>query len=161
MTRVPSLSWFYHNSVFNKHKHYDYPNEMLAIYYHRSAATLYLIYAVWGMFSFFHSIPTFELAAPDFKELFPLYIVPIALTSMVGATFFPRTGRLEMFASAGLASLVTFYITLSFIQGFQGDIDRIVNSTLNLAHLVVPISRVAFIFRTLSHNNANSSGKGK
>lgn len=136
-------------------------NEMLAVYFHRSAATMYMLYFVWAVVKFGTYLPVMHLDTDvNFGDLFPLYIVPVALAACIGATFFPKLGRLEMFAASALVPLVLVYIIIGIVLNLDGlhpvhwD-----NVPLNLVHLVVPAARVVFIVRTLVWNAAKRGGK--
>jgi len=126
------------------------PDKVLAVLYHRSAATLYLIYFLWGIASIFGSIPTLVEAQGDFFQIaFSTLVLPTAFCALLGATFFPKFARLEMYSAASLVTLVLVYEVFIALAFFQGDVARGVSFVLNSSFLVIPISRVIFIYLTL------------
>lgn len=140
------------NTIFNKiDPDRMHANEILAVYYHRSAATLYALYAAWGVAAFINNIPSFTTeSSHDFFDFFTTLVAPVAVAAFFGALYFPRTGRLELFAAAALATLVVVFLVLTGLSAVHSTDPRAwVNFILNITHLVIPISRVAFIFRTL------------
>jgi hypothetical protein len=139
------------NTVFNKlQPDLMHPNEILAVVFHRTAAILYAIYAAWGVAAFITNFEQFALEnGHDFFDYFTMLVTPVAVTAFVGALFFPKTGRLEMFAASALATLIVVFLVLSFIAGDQQEPHFWQNFILNTTHLVVPVMRVGFIFRTL------------
>lgn len=126
------------------------PDRVLAILFHRSAATLYLIYGCWGLVSIFGSIPTLVHFQGDVVQLvFSFLVMPMSFCAFVGALFFPAFARIEMFSAASLVTLVTIYEVFVFIAFLQGDVPHGVGFVLNLSHLVIPIARIVFIYVTL------------
>lgn len=137
------------DTIFNKlQPDLMHPNEILAVVFHRTAAILYAIYAAWGVAAFLANLTDFiSEGGHDFFDYFVMLVTPVALSAFFGALFFPRTGRLEMFAASALATLVAVFIVLTII-GPHGP-NFMQNVILNTTHLVVPVMRVGFIFRTL------------
>jgi len=128
----------------------DNSNIILATLYHRSAATLYLVYVVWGVVSFAQLVPThFIEQGSFFQQVFSTAVTFAALIAMCGALFFPKTGRFELFAGSTVAILFLLYIVLIFIAVLNGDTDKLPTLVFGASHLVVPISRTIFIYLTL------------
>lgn len=138
------------NTVFNRIEKDWKPDKVLAVLYHRSAATLYLIYALWGVASVFGSIPTIVAAQGNLiQSFFSLLVAPISFTAFIGALYFPKLARLEMYCAASLVTLVVVYEIFVAIAFFQGNPPNGVGFILNLSHLVIPTSRIIFIYLTL------------
>lgn len=128
-------------------------DKILAILFHRSAAMLYLIYAAWGLTSMFGFTPIIILTeAGEFQRVFAVAIFAFSTAAFFGALFFPRRGRLELFAGAGVSALIAFYVGSLFLAGFMGndpDAAKIPGAVYGASHLVVPIARTIFIYLTL------------
>lgn len=137
------------DTIFNKlQPDLMHPNEVLAVVFHRTAAILYAIYAAWGVAAFGANLGDFLAeGGHDYFDYFTMLVTPVAVTAFFGALFFPRTGRLEMFAASALATLVAVFLGLSFFGVHEGNFWQ--NIILNTTHLVVPVMRAGFIFRTL------------
>lgn len=144
------LKRIWHNTIFS-HQVYMHPNEKLAVYYHRTAATLYAIYAIWGVLATIGSIPTLEEALGQIPQIvFSVLTVLITIPACIGATHFPRLGRLELFSSSSFVALLViyeFFVAASAV--FGGGISKWAAFVLILSCLVVPLSRVVFIYVTL------------
>lgn len=145
---------FLSTTVFNPLEKVETPDKILAVLFHRSAATLYLIYFAWGLTSLFQLIPTiFMQQGSLFQQIFSVAVVATSGTAFVGATFFPRTGRLELFAGAAVTALITFYVGSLFFAGLTNltvDGSKIPAAVYGSSHLVVPIARTIFIYKTLT-----------
>jgi hypothetical protein len=140
------------NTVFNKiqdpPKH---PNEVLAIFFHRTAAVLYFIYAIWGISSIALRIPSISEELGSIPQIvFSALVVLVTVPCCIGATFFPRLGRLELFSSSSFAMLLVIYEGLILIEGLEGNMHHLVSFILILSTLVVPVSRASFIYWTLT-----------
>jgi len=141
---------FISKTVFNPIGKEWLPDKVLAVLFHRSAATLYLIYSAWGVAAIFGSIPTIiNFQGDTAQTFFSLLIAPISFLAFIGALYFPKLARLEMYSASSLVTLVAIY---EFFVGYaflQGDGPHGVAFILNLSHLVIPISRIIFIYVTL------------
>jgi len=138
------------NTVFNPIGPDWKPDKVLAVLFHRSAATLYLIYALWSVAAIFGSIPSIvQLQGDLVQDFFSLLVAPIAFAAFVGAVYFPKLARLEMYTAASLVTLVFVYEIFVAITFFQGDPSKGVGFILNLSHLVIPTARIIFIYVTL------------
>jgi hypothetical protein len=123
------------------------PDKVLVVLFHRSAALLYLIYSLWGISSIFGSIPSIVQTQGDWVSIFfSALVTPISFVAFVGATYFPRFARLEMYTAASLVTLVTIYEFFEVLAFFQGNEHAGVSLVLNLSLLVIPISRVILIY---------------
>lgn len=127
------------------------PDKVLAVLFHRSAATLYLIYFLWGSTSIVGSIPTLVNTQGDFFQIFfSILVACVSLLAFFGALRFPILARLEMFSAASLATLVLVYEIFLAFALFQGDRAGLGPAfVLSLSYLVVPTSRMVFIYVTL------------
>lgn len=150
------VSWLrgaYTASVFSKvDPPHTSPNDILASLFHRSSATLYFIYALWGIVSFYDLIPTlFMNNGQFFSQFFSLIVAITAGLAAVGAAYFPRTGRMEMYAGLAVVGLITFYVVSLFLAGLGELPGRIPAAIYGTSHLVVPIARTVFVYKTLVH----------
>lgn len=132
-------------------------DKVLAVLFHRSAVTLYLIYFLWAVVALIASSPILIVGQSDLVSyLLSLFILPIASLCTIGALYFPRMARLEMYSAGSLASLVVIYEVFVFISAIQGH-PTADGFVLNLSHLVIPVVRVVFIYLTLIKQADNSS----
>lgn len=135
----------YSKSVFSPLGFPGSASDTLATLFHRTAATVYMLYAAWGFSSTLRGIPSVDSAFGDFSQfVFSFFVLVVALLACVGATFFPKTGRLELFAGASFAGLIFFVYLLS--QIIDGSVD---GAVLITSILVLPIARSVFIYLTL------------
>lgn len=141
---------FISKTVFNPIGKEWYPDKVLAVLFHRSAATLYLIYFFWALSSIFWEIPSIILLQGDVVQIiFSIVVMPIAFCAFIGALYFPKLARLEMYAASSLVTLVVIYEIFIAWRFFLGDSDYGVSFILNLSHLVIPVSRIIFTYVTL------------
>lgn len=141
------------NTVFNKiHPDTMHPNEVLAIVFHRTAFILYTMYTAWALYGVATNLPDFlSEDAHDFSDFF-YFLVPLpAILAAIGALRFPKWGRMEMFAASALATFIGIFLVLGLINAIQHpDIPRLwQNEILNTTHIVLPVMRAGFVFRTL------------
>lgn len=126
------------------------PDKVLAILFHRSAATLYLVYFLWGVTSIAGSIPALTQAQGNlFQSFFSLLVSIVSSIAFFGALRFPRNARLEMFSAASLSTLVVIYAVFLAVAFFDGSRAYGPAFILSLSYLVIPTSRVVFIYVTL------------
>lgn len=141
------------NTVFNSiDRTVMHPNEVLAVYFHRSAASIYMIYALWGILSIGFSVQTIEEAIGAAPQIvFAALVILITTPACIGAMFFPRTGRLELFSASPLAMLLAVYIGISIIDMIDGgEWNHLPSVVLLISTLVIPIARAVFIYKTLT-----------
>lgn len=141
------------DTVFNKvDPDTMHPNEVLAIVFHRTAVILYLMYAVWGLVSVALNLGDFlGEDSHDFSDFF-YFLVPVpALLAGIGALHFPKWGRMEMFAASALVGFICIFLVIGLVGAIQHpEFPRLwQNLILNTTHVVLPIMRVGFVFRTL------------
>lgn len=128
-------------------------DKVLSVLFHRSAVTLYLIYVLWAAASLVLRWPPLHAGGTDIgeiiAELLSLFILPLAGISLLGALYFPKLARLEMFSAGSFVTLVFLYEVYVAIDVFTGNFDNAANLILNTSHLVIPIVRIVFIYLTL------------
>lgn len=130
-----------------------HPNELLAAWFARGMAITYTTYVVWAALTFSSSMPhVLESQGELWDWVFSLMTLLGSTIAVVGATFFPRTGRLEMFAGAGVIGLIAAYIILGLVGGWTARGAIILGSLL-----VMPIIRTVWIYRTLIRTAEKSS----
>jgi hypothetical protein len=106
---------------------------------------------MWGLLSISFKVQTISEALGHAPQIvFSALVLLISIPACLGAMFFPKLGRLELFSSSSLAMLLAVYNALILIDVFSGNVDRLVSFVIVLSTLVVPISRAAFIYRTLT-----------
>ena len=151
------------DTVFNKiNPEGMHPNEILAIVFHRSAFILYCMYAIWGIVSVFANYHEFATEpSHDFGDFFQMLVPPVAVVAAIGALHFPKWGRMEMFAASALATLIVVFLIIYTIQAISHpELPRLwANLVLNTTHLVVPVMRAGFVFRTLVWESMITSRK--
>lgn len=139
------------NTVFDPIAEDWASDKVLAVLFHRSATVLYLIYFFWGVSAMVGSIPTLVRAQGDFFQMFfSLLVSIVSILAFFGALHFPKNARLEMFCAASLATLVIVYevfLAIAFVEGGRPGLGP--TFILSLSYLVIPITRVVFIYVTL------------
>jgi hypothetical protein len=139
----------YEASVFKRMPRETTPSEALVTFFHRAAATKYLIIALWGVMAAFFGINTFVIIWDrPIQIVYSLVVAVMASLACVGATFYPRFMKLELFAGSGTLVLLVFY-TLAVAYRFFFLHDPLVAAftVLALGILILPGCRTVFIFR--------------
>jgi len=139
------------DTVFNPMDKNATANEVMAVILHRTAFSVYSIFTLWGILAAIDAIPHIGQGNP-YVNFFGFFVAPIAATAAFGALYFPRHGRLEMYAASALVPLIVAYLIFISGNAFAGDIDAIRNLVLNSAHLVLPSAKVVYIYKTLIKN---------
>ena len=143
---------FLSNTVFNRIDKRAPANEVLAIILHRSAFTLYGIYMIWGIVYAIVASPQILLNEGSiFINFFGCLIAIFSANAAMGALHFPSLGRLELFAASALIPLIIAFLLLTSSSVLMGDLRALNNLILNCAHLVIPLARVIYIYKTLIH----------
>jgi len=128
----------------------SYVNETIALLFHRSAALLYFLYAIWGVSTTFGGIPTLiRINGDTWQVFFSLLIALTSLPAFVGACYFPRLSRLELFAISSFSSLIFIYIGVLIVLAFHGDTARFAAIPLITSLAIIPLSRIFFIYTKL------------
>ena len=140
-------------TVFRKEPVVTTMSDIIAILFHRSAATLYLIYALYAVVAIGVGIPTLTSAFGDFVQLaFSFFVLVCTAPACFGATFFPKYARLELYAGAGFVALIFFiYMIPLLVAGVMGDLPKFAQLVLVSSILVVPVARCVFVYITLIH----------
>lgn len=130
---------------------------LMVTLFHRGTATLYLGYTLWAIASGLFGIPSLQQAQGDVWQVgFSFLVLLVCAPAAIGATFFPRLARLEMFAASSFVGLLLFYIGTLVVTGFEaGDAGRSITSILIGTVAIFPAIRVAFIYFTLVKNEEN------
>lgn len=141
---------FISHTVFTPIGNDWFPDKVLAVLFHRSAATLYLLYALWGVASLFRYAPYIMAGKGDLGlSLIASLVIPIMLAAFIGALYFPIFARLEMYSSASFVTLLLLYAVFLLVGYFQGDTHNGIEIILTLSRLVIPSARIVFIYVTL------------
>lgn len=139
---------------------YKHANERLAVYSHRGAALIYLIYAAWGILSIIGSVPSIAEALGHIPQIFFSFImVLITIPAFVGASFFPRLARLELFSASSLAMALAVYEAIILLSAIGGDFTRWASVVLISSTLIIPVTRIIFIYVTLIQSADSTRGK--
>lgn len=126
--------------------------KVLVALFHRSAATLYFIYMLWAIVAASVSGNLLGLGWGDlFEEFFTFLVIPIAALSCIGATFFPRTGRLELFSASAFVALIVVYLLFMLLMVFMHGYGQVDDFIISLSYLVIPSARVMFVYRELMY----------
>lgn len=138
-------------SVFQRIPENTAMNDILAILFHRLAATVYLPYFIWAALATFSVLGSFKEQMPHDQVYLALFVVAVLVTSgasCFGATFWPRLARLELFTGASFVGLLVFYLGFALVDIFNNPIPsdiRIANWVLLLSILVLPICRTIVV----------------
>jgi hypothetical protein len=130
---------------------------LMATLFHRGTATLYLGYTIWAIASAIFGIPSLQQTQGEIWQVgFSLLVFIACAPAAVGATFFPRLARLEMFAAASFVGLILFYVIELAVTGLaSGDAGRPISAILIGTVMIFPAIRVVFIYFTLIRNEEN------
>jgi len=124
-------------------------NQVLAVSYHRTAATTYFVYLVWGILS--------SVDDDHYQDWFPFLIVVASFLAFIGANCFPSTGRIELFAASALTVLILTFIMLTLVHAVTVHPGTwSANLVLDASFLIIPVSRISFIIRQLLREASRS-----
>lgn len=133
------------NSVFNRTPRGLPMNDVLAVLFHRSAATLYLIYVFWAAISIVGGIPSVIHGLGGLGQIiFSVIVICTAGPACFGATFWPNMARLELFAGSSFIMSMLIYIFFLIQSTIQYG-SSISSIFLALSFLVLPIARTAIV----------------
>lgn len=122
---------------------------ILTAMFHRLSATLYLIYCVWSVVSIIDGISSLAQASGEqWQTLFSMAVLVFAAPSCFGATFWPNFARLELFAGAGLTTLLGIYVFFIFGNAFFSGA-AISYAVIVTSVLVVPLARLIIVIMFL------------
>ena len=128
-------------------------SDTLATLFHRSAATTYLIIAIWGVISWFVGLRTLSTLWGDpIQDSYSLLVTAAALIAFYGATFFPKHARTELMAASALVGLQVLYTASLgwYVLAIGDTLDtRIPLLILSMTTWVMPVARSVFVYRLL------------
>lgn len=134
-----------HKSVFRRIPKNTPMNDILAVLFHRLAATTYLLYALWAVFAIIDGIPSITRAQGDiFTFWFATAILVVTLPACLGATFWPRLARLELFAGGSFTGLLVFYYFVLF-RGVIEQHTSIAGFVILLSVVILPLCRTIVV----------------
>ena len=119
---------------------------ILATMFHRSAATLYFLYALWAAVALVTGIIPITEGLGNFigRGVFPLLVMVTAAPAGLGAAFWPNMARLELFS--GSAFVMTLLIYLWFIgsRTLSGE-SNWAGFVVSLSYIVIPLVRTILV----------------
>lgn len=130
-------------------------DKILAVLFHRTAVTLYFLYFLWGIATILRLLPgVLSFHGDIITTAFALLVIPIALLACIGALYFPKYARLEMYTAASFVTLVIGYEIFVVIDVVIADVipgETVLSTSLILitSRLVVPLARLSFIYASL------------
>lgn len=138
-------------SVFRRMPKGTAMNDMLAILFHRAAATIYLFYVGWGILQTWQGMPSLVRSnGQDWNTLFAVFIIATCAPACFGATFWPTFARLELIAGSSVVALLLVYMYFLTVSVIQGEASWS-GWELLLSILVIPVCRtlavVVFLMR--------------
>jgi len=122
-------------------------NDLLAIFFHRLAATVYLVYTIWAVMSTITGIPSLIRQNGDlWQVIFSVMVFVTAGSSCFGATFWPRTARLELFAGSSFVSLIAVYVFFAIQNVVTGGDGSWAGVVLVFSVMVLPACRTVIVY---------------
>lgn len=145
------VRWAPRKSVFRRQPRELSMNDMVAIYFHRLAATTYFAYAVWGGISTIKGVPSLVASqGQDWTTIFSFCVLITTAPACFGATFWPAFARMEALFGSSVVALFILYLIIYSIQMVQGSVG-ISYTPLLASLLILPICRtiivIAFLMR--------------
>ena len=121
-------------------------DSVLAMLFHRSAATLYALYALWALIALFMGFPSIEegLGRTIGNLVFPVLVLSTTIPAGVGATFWPNMARLELFAGSAFAMTMLIYVIFAFVAAFNGS-GTWQGAEILLTILIIPVARTVIV----------------
>ena len=134
------------HSVFRRLKPGMPMDHILAMLFHRAAATMYFIYMLWALFALtFGIVPITEgVGAIIGRIIFPVIVLISSSLAAFGATFWPNMARLELFAGSAFGMGLMVYLYFVFMRILEGE-GSWAGFIILLSILVVPVARTAII----------------
>lgn len=126
-------------------------NDVLAILFHRSAATVYMLYALWAIVSFIPApntaspVTTEELGYMIGRVIFPLVVLILSTISGIGAIFWPVMARVELFAGSAFCASLLIYSVLTIGRAIEGT-SSWSSVVLIFAVIVLPVARTVIVY---------------
>lgn len=117
----------------------------------RKAVVLYFLFFVWGVITAITNIPTITTATSDlYQLLFSSSVAIISWPALIGALFFPKLGRIELYSSIALICLIGTYLFFVLQSSIVNtDLAQFSSFILICSTLIIPVGRCIFIFRQL------------
>ena len=121
-------------------------DSVLAVLFHRSAATLYFIYSLWAISALVVGILpiTENLGSTIGTLVFPLLIVLTAAPAGIGATFWPNMARLELFSGSSFCMVLLIYLYFIGARAVTGE-GNWAGLLVSLSFLVIPVARTVIV----------------
>lgn len=121
-------------------------DHILAMLFHRAAATMYFIYMLWALFALtFGIMPITEgVGAIIGRVIFPIIVLISSSLAAFGATFWPNMARLELFAGSAFVMGLLIYLYFVFIRILSGE-GSWASLVVLFSILVIPAARTVII----------------
>lgn len=121
-------------------------NDILAILFHRAAATMYFIYALWGLFSLILGLPTLNsIDGLDWQLVFSAAVLLTAIPAGLGCVFWPAMARTELYAGSSFVAGMLIYMYFTLQNLFTNNGGSWTSLILLLSIIVVPAARTVVI----------------
>jgi hypothetical protein len=98
-------------SIFRKVPSDATMNDLLAILFHRTAATMYAIYALWAIVSIIGGLPSITHGLGDLGQItFSSLVLITSAPACFGAVFWPNMARMELVFGSGFTMTIIIYL---------------------------------------------------
>lgn len=146
------LQRLYRGSVFAPLDRELVAPALLISYFHRASVIIYAIYVGWAIITLLVGIPSItQVQGHIWQVAFSAFVGALSIPAAVGAAYFPKTAKLELYAASGFVGLIAFYVAILVGTGVS-DVDilsRIGTAVLVSSVAVVPATRCLFIYKGL------------
>lgn len=142
----------YTSSVFRRStpEERNSPVAMMVLMFHRGSSVKYFLIMIWGIVSVIWGINTIISTWGDWmQELYSGLVALVAFFSWIGASYFPKFARYELFASGSLVTLILLYGSVITTLSFQEGSAWYPLLVYSITPAVLPFIRVLFIYRTM------------
>lgn len=146
------LKKLYTSSVFRKSTPEELasPVSMMVIMFHRGSSVKYFLIMLWGLVSLHWGINTIAMTWGEWmQEMYSGLVAVIAFFSWLGASYFPKFARYELFASASLVTMLFLYGGVVACLAYQQGDQWYPLLVYSITPAVLPFIRVIFIYRTM------------
>lgn len=147
-----TLKKLYDLSVFRRstQEERDSPLAMMVLMFHRASAVKYFLIGVWGVVSLVWGIQSIAVTWGEWlQEFYSGTVAVVAFFSWIGASYFPRFARYELFATGSLVALMAMYTVVVTCLAFQEGEAWYPLMVFSLTPMTLPVVRVIYIYRTL------------
>lgn len=126
------------------------PLTMMVLMFHRASSIKYFLIMVWGIVSLAWGVQSIAVTWGEWmQEFYSATVAIVAFFSWVGASYFPRFARYELFASGSLIALMIMYTVVITCRAFvEGDAWYPL-MIFSLTPVTLPVVRVLYIYRTM------------